>query len=1316
MKKKTISVFLILMMLFSVITPGLKSEVSAASAVKLNKTKATVYVGNATKLKIVGTTAKVKWSSSKPKVASVNSNGKVTGKTTGKATITATVSGSKYKCKVTVKKPYLNYSKLTIKVGKTKTLKLYGTKIKSVSSSNKKVATVKKTGKITAKKPGKTTITVKGTNGKTYKCKVTVKAYLSKSKLILVKGQTQKLTLYGTKIKKVKTSKKKIATISKKGVVKAKKVGSCNVTVTGTNNVKYKCTVKVENPYLNKKTLNLDTGKNYQLQLKGNTQKVTWTSSNKNVASVYKGKVKAKNPGSATITAKVASGKTYKCNVTVKSDKPSYVVSFNSNGGSLVESQVVIKGGTVTKPEDPTKEGYIFSGWYTDEILNDEFSFDYQIASDISLYAKWVAIEEETSYTRGEWIEKLASMVNMNLNIDEESLDCFYCDTQDSPNVIAIETAQAYGILPEVDLDDPEQDVPAFYPNDIATREFVAYTIVKALGYEGGYNLDVSNWKDWNSITYQAEAAQAVQEGFIGLEDNFFNPSAPITSNEVAEIEVSIKNILESTEVNYIEEKSITVYNENIIKEEIETLTNYVVTEQNNDTYKVTISDYTQNRLISEGDVIYLPANDIYISEIALKVDSVVSDKNNSLTFIGTVPEIYEVYEKIDFAGTATPIIEGATAAEGVELEYVAPMSRLGGTHSVPGTFEYKLNEFEVGDLSVEGKVAIKIPDITVIINSDFDKTEGIDLKELTLSISEEVSISGELSSDYTDDFFTNSNSGEFKGGRIELGRIPFAIGTTGLSVDLVVYSNISVNGNVSVTYNIESTQGCQYKNNTFRKVFDFDDNLEVLKIQGSASEGFGLSAQFCATKYLNLVGYFAEGGLSFDASFTPNVSDAGTVYCSDVTLYPYFKHGIDKETLIGEILNDALGFTLEFQPLDNDSDNAYKVKFHIENGKTTPECFLGKGEISGVVQSLESSELLPDSRIQVFSNGVLVKTAYTSDDGKYFVDKLPEGQYIIAISATGYMYNAIDVTVKSGTTTYVDTALMVDRNYTGKEGLISGYIIDAVTGNEIDEVNYKVYKGWNKSVGEVFTSGSFKESFYYLSLDSGNYTLVVCKDGYVENSVNISLDSNACSLGNIVMSPANLELPNEGDNLRVVLSWGEKPKDLDLHMFGPSALDPERRYHIYWWDPFYYGEYYDEENDEILENETILGNLDIDDVESYGPETITLQNILVNGMYSFYVHDFSNCSEYYSTELSKSNAKIQVYSENILVYTFNVPVNEEGTVWHVFDYDKANNAIVPVNEFYYSSDEDEIEMYSLEPETSVSSDLEAISNVINKE
>ncbi|GEM_PF-2965145 len=67
----------------------------------------------------------------------------------------------------------------------------------------------------------------------------------------------------------------------------------------------------------------------------------------------------------------------------------SYTVNFNSHGGATVSSQSVEHGNQATEPEAPTRTGYTFDGWYTDEALSNVFSFHTAITENMTLHAKW---------------------------------------------------------------------------------------------------------------------------------------------------------------------------------------------------------------------------------------------------------------------------------------------------------------------------------------------------------------------------------------------------------------------------------------------------------------------------------------------------------------------------------------------------------------------------------------------------------------------------------------------------------------------------------------------------------------------------------------------------------------------------------------------------------------------------------------------------------------------------------------------------------------------------------------------------------------
>ncbi len=243
----------------------------------------------------------------------------------------------------------LNKSTLTLTVGKSETLTAKVAPDNATNqevtweSSNDKVATVSN-GKVTAKAKGTATITVASSENANIKktCTVTVKAAtipvtkvkLNKTKLTLNLGKsyTLKATISPSNASNkgvtFSSSKKTVATVSSKGVVKAKKVGTTTITVkTKDGGKKATCKITVKRPVtkvkLNKTKLTLGAKETFTLKAtvspsNATNKKVTYKSSNKKVATVSsKGKVKAVKKGKATITA-TADGKRAKCTITVK--------------------------------------------------------------------------------------------------------------------------------------------------------------------------------------------------------------------------------------------------------------------------------------------------------------------------------------------------------------------------------------------------------------------------------------------------------------------------------------------------------------------------------------------------------------------------------------------------------------------------------------------------------------------------------------------------------------------------------------------------------------------------------------------------------------------------------------------------------------------------------------------------------------------------------------------------------------------------------------------------------------------------------------
>lgn len=115
------------------------------------------------------------------------------------------------------------------------------------------------------------------------------------------------------------------------------------------------------------------------------------------------------NDGSVTVepTTEKEGTMLYACTVchrekTAKIDKlvaeKEYTITFDSKGGSAVQPVKASAGAAITAPAAPTKEGFVFAGWYesTDggvTLSDTQFSFAYMPARVFTLYAKWATAD-----------------------------------------------------------------------------------------------------------------------------------------------------------------------------------------------------------------------------------------------------------------------------------------------------------------------------------------------------------------------------------------------------------------------------------------------------------------------------------------------------------------------------------------------------------------------------------------------------------------------------------------------------------------------------------------------------------------------------------------------------------------------------------------------------------------------------------------------------------------------------------------------------------------------------------------------------------
>ena len=78
--------------------------------------------------------------------------------------------------------------------------------------------------------------------------------------------------------------------------------------------------------------------------------------------------------------------------------------------------------------------------------------------------------------------------------------------------------------------------------------------------------------------------------------------------------------------------------------------------------------------------------------------------------------------------------------------------------------------------------------------------------------------------------------------------------------------------------------------------------------------------------------------------------------------------------------------------------------------------------------------------------------------------------------------------------------------------------------------------------------------------MENGNYTLEISKEGYVTNYKNITVAGDQIETANIVLVPGDGDGETAGE-LRIVLTWGEEPWDLDSHL---ACYSSDKPYHIW--------------------------------------------------------------------------------------------------------------------------------------------------------
>lgn len=109
---------------------------------------------------------------------------------------------------------------------------------------------------------------------------------------------------------------------------------------------------------------------------------------------------KLKKPGVHNIYVRYE-GKLDLMTIVLLEKYPDITITFETNGGSEIQDQVITKNSKVSRPSNPIKEGYVFGGWFTDVEMKNEFSFTTTVTESLTLYAKWGSRENVVTFNGG---------------------------------------------------------------------------------------------------------------------------------------------------------------------------------------------------------------------------------------------------------------------------------------------------------------------------------------------------------------------------------------------------------------------------------------------------------------------------------------------------------------------------------------------------------------------------------------------------------------------------------------------------------------------------------------------------------------------------------------------------------------------------------------------------------------------------------------------------------------------------------------------------------------------------------------------------
>ena len=314
-----------------------------------------------------------------------------------------------------------------------------------------------------------------------------------------------------------------------------------------------------------------------------------------------------------------------------------------------------------------------------------------------------------------------------------------------------------------------------------------------------------------------------------------------------------------------------------------------------------------------------------------------------------------------------------------------------------------------------------------------------------------------------------------------------------------------------------------------------------------------------------------------------------------------------------------------------------------VEPGTTIPVSVLAEAFTSTVTHThTEPADGVPLTLTYVDTDGGFVQTHTTSGGGLASLNwtlGTTEGAHTLTV--TGPRKDALTAPPMVTFTATVEVA----------SGSVSGTVVNSQTTAPVQGATVELTQG---AVVTASTTTASNGTFSFASVPAGAYSLVVSATGYSTTTVSLAVDPGEADQQTIALSPV---LPD--GEWRIVLTWGASPTDLDSHLLVPTNSGTA---HVYW------------ANTGTTASAPFAA-LDVDDVSSFGPETITVLQEYT-GTYHYYVHNWSG--QFGDAALVNSGARVDVFKGSSQLASFDVPTTGSGLYWDVFTF--TGNVVTPIN------------------------------------